>query len=101
MTSLSQLEIYTSELSAAVKSLVNCCPDVDAPVDFLAGHTPPRPLIPPDAPSEAHQARQTIMATAGKLQSLLGTPSDFVHQLSRQVGSSYFIISCIPFHIPD
>ena len=84
MTSLVQLEAYTSELAAAVKSLAISCRNVHAPVDFGAG-IPPRPLVPPGAPSEARRARRSIMANLAKLQTLLDEPADFLQQLAGQV----------------
>ena len=85
MTSLAQLENYTNELSAAVKTLANHSRNVeDSSVDF-AGGSPPKPLLRPDAPSEAHRARRSVLSVVAKLQTLLGEPADFLQQLSRQV----------------
>ena len=84
MNSLAQLEAYTSELAAAVKSLANCCRNVEAPVDFAARNTP-QPLLPTESPSEAHRARRSIMANLVKLQTLLDEPADFLQRLAGQV----------------
>lgn len=99
MTSLAQLESYTNELSAAVKSLANHARNVeDSTVDFAAASTP-QPLVRPDAPSDAHRARRTVLSVIAKLQTLLGEPADFLQQLSRQVQSSPH--SSLPHNAPD
>lgn len=84
MSSLAQLEAYTSELVAAAQRLTHYCRNYEAPVDLAAGDAPP-PLVPPNAPSEVHRARRSMMASLAKLQTVLGEPEDFVHQLAGQV----------------
>lgn len=86
MAAMSQLEKYTSDLTAAVKSLVDHYQN--APADFKAATAPPQPLVNPEAPDDVHQAQRTILASTRKLQSLLETPTDFVHRLSRHVSDS-------------
>ncbi len=88
MTSLAKLEAYTSELAAAVKSLAKYCQNVEAPSDFGNGKMP-QPLVVPEAPTEAHQARRSIMANVAKLQTLLVEPADFLQQLAVQVRLSF------------
>ena len=87
MTSFAQLEAYVDEIAAAVKSLANHGRNVEAATDLSAGSTP-QPLVPPEAPSEAHRARRSIMANVAKLPSLLGEPTDFLQQLAVQVHRS-------------
>jgi hypothetical protein len=100
MTSLTQLETHTSELAAAVKSLAEYCRNVEAPVDFAARNVP-QPLVPPEASSEAHQARRSIMANVAKLQTLLGEPADFLQQLAGQVRLSFLNISLMSMLMPS
>lgn len=86
MTSLDQLELYTSELAAAVKSLANHCRNFGTSVDSTAKSPLVSPsLVPPDAPSEAHRARQSILTYLSKLRTLLSEPADFLQQLATQV----------------
>lgn len=80
-SSVAQLEAYTSELAAAVKSLANYCRNVEA---GNTGKTP-QLLVPPDAPREAQRARRAVLANVAKLQTLLGEPADFLQQLAAQV----------------
>ncbi len=89
---LAQLEAYTNELAAAVKTLASYCRNFEAPVDFPAGNTP-KPLVQPEAPSDAHQARRSIIANATKLQTLLDEPTDFLQQLAGHVRLSFSMIS--------
>ena len=84
MNSLAQLEAYTSDLAAAVKRLIHYCRNVEVPANFAVGK-PPQPLVPPEAPSEAHRERRSIITNLAKLQTLLGEPVDFLQQLARQV----------------
>jgi len=88
MSSLAQLEAYTSELVAAAQRLAHYCRDIEAPLDFATGNAP-QPLVPPEAPSEAHRARRSMMAGLAKLQTLLGEPADFLQQLAGQVRYSF------------
>ena len=88
MTSSAQLEACASELSTAVKILADYCRNAEAPVEFAAGNAP-QPLVPPDAPSETHKARRSIMANVAKLQILLSEPADFLQQLAVQVCLSF------------
>lgn len=84
MTSLIQLETSTGEIVAAVKSLTDYCRHVEAPVEFAVGNAPQSP-VPPEAPSEVHKARRSIMAHIAKLQTLLSEPADFLQRLAVQV----------------
>jgi hypothetical protein len=84
MTSLSQLEAYTSEIAAAAKSLSSYCRNVDGPMDSVQANLP-QGLVPPEAPGEAHRARRSIIANAAKLQTLLSEPADFLQRLAAQV----------------
>ena len=88
MSSLAQLEAYTSELVVAAKSLAQYCRNIEAPVHFAAGNAP-HSLVPPEAPSQAHRARRSMMASLAKLQTLLGEPADFLQQLAGQVRYSF------------
>jgi hypothetical protein len=80
MASLTQLEAYTRELSAAVKSLVLHGRNGDSLADWTgrAGADAP----PPD---EAQRARRAVLANVAKLQTLLAEPADFLQQLAKQV----------------
>lgn len=86
MNSLDQLEAYTIELAAAVKTLANHCRNFGTSVDSTAkSPLVPPSLVPPDAPSEAHCARQSVLACLSKLRTLLSEPADFLQQLATQV----------------
>ncbi|MCJ1251841.1 hypothetical protein MMC30_009079 [Trapelia coarctata] len=103
MSSLAQLEAYTSELAAAVEKVAKYCRNIEVPVDFAAGNTP-QPLVPPEAPSEAHRARRSIVANVAKLQTLLAEPADFLQQLAGQNQllaclhwlGEFQVLACIP-----
>lgn len=97
MSSLRQLEAYASELVAAAQRLAHYCRNLEAPVDFAAGDAP-QPLVPPEAPSEAHRARRSMMASLAKLQTVLVEPADFLQQLAGQV--RYFF-PCTLFDCDD
>lgn len=88
MNNLAQLETYTSELAAAVKSLAHCCRNVETSTDVGVG-SPPQPLVPPEASNETHRERRSIMANIAKIQTLLGEPADFLQQLAGQVRLSF------------
>ena len=62
MSSLAQLEAYTSELVVAAKTLAQYCRNIEAPVHFAAGNAP-HSLVPPEAPS---QARYSFPSTVSK-----------------------------------
>lgn len=98
MSSLAQLEAYTSELAAAVQKLANCCRTLEGPLQFAVGNTP-QPLDLSEAPSEAHQAQRLIVDNTYKLQTLLSEPADFLQQLTRQVRLSARS-ALIPGHAP-
>ena len=88
MTNFAQLEAHIDEIATAVKSLVEYGRNIEAPTDFLTGSTSPS-LVPPEAFSEAHRARRSIMANVAKLPTLLAEPTDFLQQLAVQVRHSY------------
>lgn len=79
MTTWPQLEAYTTELVAAVTTLISQCQNVDdgSGVD-----------VPPEAALEARWARRTTMANIAKLQTLLVEPVDLLQELARRVGIS-------------
>ena len=89
MTGWAQLEAQMAELNASIETLTNHCRDIEITSDFEAeAGSAPQPLIPPEAPAEAHRARRPIMANIAKLQTLLAEPADFLQELARQVGLS-------------
>lgn len=94
MTSSVQLEAYADELAAAVRILTDYCRNAEVSVDLAAGNAP-QSLVPPDAPSETHKARRSIMANVAKLRILLSEPADFLQQLAVQVCLSF------PSMLPD
>ncbi|KAL4784955.1 histidine phosphatase superfamily [Aspergillus varians] len=96
MSSLSDLEIYASDLTAAIRTLSSQCQNLPS--------SNTQPLVPPDALSEAHRARQSILVTIAKLQSLLASPADFLHHLAVQNQllaclqwlGEFQVLACIP-----
>ncbi|KAL2830745.1 hypothetical protein BDW59DRAFT_158193 [Aspergillus cavernicola] len=96
MSNLSDLETYTSDLTSAVKTFVSQCQNL----------TPnnARPVIPPDPSNEAHRARQSILGTIARLQTLLASPADFLHHLAVQNQllaclqwlGEFQVLACIP-----
>lgn len=94
MSSSAHLETCTSELVAAAQKLAHYCRNLDAPIDFMTENAP-QPLVPPEAPSEAHRARRSMMASLAKLQTVLSEPADFLQQLAGQVRYSF---PCMLFH---
>lgn len=92
MSGLAQLEAYASDLSAAVKNLANYCRNVENPGGFTAENVL-QPLVLPEAPTEVHQARRSILANVAKLQLLLDEPADFLQQLAKQVFISSLSLS--------
>ncbi|KKK27043.1 hypothetical protein ARAM_005679 [Aspergillus rambellii] len=96
MATMSQLEAYTSELAAAVKALSTHCEDFNCSrAQFV---------IPLDAPSEAHRAQQSALATIARLQTILAGPADFLHHLAVQNQllaclhwlGEFQVLACIP-----
>lgn len=88
MTGRALLEAPTAELNAAIEILSCHCRNIERTSDFdVEFRNAPQPLIPPEAPAEAHRARRSIMANIAKLQTLLAEPSDFVQELARQVSA--------------
>lgn len=91
MTGSALLEAHTAELNAAIETLTNHCRNVERISDFeVEIRNAPRPLIPPEAPAEAHRARRSIMANMAKLHTLLAEPVDFLQELARQVSAPPF-----------
>lgn len=96
MSSLTDLETYSSDLAAAVKTLVSQSPNL-----VSSGS---QPLLPPDAPSEAHRARQSVLTTTSRLQTLLSSPADFLYHLTVQNQllaclqwlGEFQVLACIP-----
>ncbi|KAL4872640.1 histidine phosphatase superfamily [Aspergillus spectabilis] len=96
MPTISDLETYASDLTAAVKTLVAHCPSLTP--------TSPQPLISSEVPNEAHRARQSILATISRLQALLATPPDLLHHLAvenqllacLQWLGEFQVLACIP-----
>ncbi|KAL4975326.1 histidine phosphatase superfamily [Aspergillus desertorum] len=99
MSSLSDLERHASDLASAVKTIISQCPRQN--VTFPSRT---QPLIPSDAPKEAHRARQSILSTISSLQTLLANPADFLHHLAVQNQllaclqwlGEFQILACIP-----
>ena len=101
MTGWAELEAQTAELTAAVERLISHCRKIDVDIDVdvdvvvasdfeaVEGGKAPQPLIPPEAPAEAHRARRPILAKIAKLHTLLAEPADFLQELARQVGLSF------------
>ncbi|KAL9608104.1 MAG: hypothetical protein Q9167_007042 [Letrouitia subvulpina] len=83
MTSLSQLETYTNDLSTAAKTLANHGRDAGVGLG-------PHLSVPTDAPWEVHRARRNVLANIARLQILLAEPTDFLQHLASQV------LACIP-----
>ncbi|KAL4968759.1 uncharacterized protein BDV14DRAFT_187543 [Aspergillus stella-maris] len=96
MANLSDLESHASDITAAVKTLVAQCQNLTT--------SPNQGLIPPDAPQEAHRARQSILSTISRLQTFLSTPSDLLHHLAIQTQllsclqwlGEFQVLACIP-----
>lgn len=78
MTSLSQLETYTNDLSAAAKILADHGRDADVGLG-------PHLSVAINAPWEVHRARRNILAILARLQMLLVEPTDFIQHLASQV----------------
>ncbi|KAL3495256.1 hypothetical protein BJX62DRAFT_233583 [Aspergillus germanicus] len=63
-----------------------------------------QPLISPKAPNEVIRARQTALATISRIQTLLASPSDFLHHLAVQNQllaclqwlGEFQLLACIP-----
>ena len=89
MTGLAKLGAHTAELNAAIETFTSHCRNMEYASDLeLDPGNASQPLIPPEAPAEAHRARRPIMANIAKLQTLLAEPADFLQELARQVGLS-------------
>ena len=78
MTSSSQLETYTNDLTNAVKTLA-------AHVRDTGFDSSPHLLVPCDASREVHGARRSVLAVMARLQTLLAEPTDFILHLASQV----------------
>ena len=78
MSSFSQLETCTKDLTSAAKTLAEHCRDTGV------GSTP-HLTVPNDAPDEAHRARRNVLATVACLQIILAEPAGFIQHLASQV----------------
>lgn len=82
---VAQLEAYTNELAAAVKTFASHCRSKPG---HCAGETTPHPLIIPEtSPEEVHQARRSILANITRIQTILLGSADLLRQLALQVRS--------------
>lgn len=79
MDMLAQLESYSDELATAVKSLAAYCRHLD--VDRQEHQA----LVDPDAPTEVHRARASILSNVAKVRTLLNGPTDLLQHLASQV----------------
>ena len=84
MTGWTQLDAYTKELNGAIETLTNHLRKTGARSEDGVESTP-QPLISPEAPVDAHRARQSAMTSIAKLQTLLVQPRDFLQELTKQV----------------
>lgn len=78
MITLSQLETYIDDLSAAAKILADHGRDADVGLG-------PHLSVPTDAPWEVHRARRNVLAILARLRILLVEPTDFIQHLASQV----------------
>jgi hypothetical protein len=81
---LTQIESCANELARAAKSLVEYCqttrvPDAEPSAGF--------PSVASDAPSHAHRARRSLLASVAKLPNLIAEPASVLEQLASQVSS--------------
>ncbi|KAL4987681.1 hypothetical protein BDW68DRAFT_197225 [Aspergillus falconensis] len=98
-TDLSDLESHASELASAVKTIISQFPRQSA-----TSRSRIQPLIPSDAPKEAHRARQSILSTISSLQTLLANPAEFLQHLAVQNQllaclqwlGEFQVLACIP-----
>ncbi|KAL2864650.1 uncharacterized protein BJX67DRAFT_373656 [Aspergillus lucknowensis] len=96
MSNLSDLETSTSDLTAALKTLITHCQSHPANGTQL--------LVLPDAPSEVHRSRQSSLVAISRLQTLLADPADFLHHLAIQNQllaclqwlGEFQVLACIP-----
>lgn len=84
MADLAELEAASRDFSAAIKSLAAYYGNetIDGPGASVA--RPPQ-LIPAGAPVEAHQARESALASLTKMQVMLTGPTDMLQNLAWQV----------------
>ncbi|PCG94842.1 Hypothetical protein PENO1_076300 [Penicillium occitanis (nom. inval.)] len=82
MNQLAKLEALAGELLIATKSLVEHIHNIDASLyDTMGG---PAQLIPPEAPAEAHRARESTLASLTKLRTMLVGPAGFLQDMASQ-----------------
>lgn len=81
MAYLAQLEAASSNLSAALEELASHYRN--GGTDSL-GARPPQ-LLPTEAPSEVHKARESALASLTRLQVMLAGPTDLLQNLAGQV----------------
>ena len=91
MTSLTQLETCTGELTSAVDFLISRSRDIDTSTGSEAGH-PIEPLMPCGGSIKAHQARDCILTNITKVQTLLSEPADILQCLTVHVSPSVAIL---------
>ncbi|KAF7587025.1 hypothetical protein BBP40_007847 [Aspergillus hancockii] len=98
MATLAQLEAYTGELAAAVKSFASHCADVESPTEATGRKT--------SQSSKAYRTRRVILAQVNKIQTLLSGPADFLQTLAAQNQllaclqwlGEFQVLACIPLH---
>lgn len=78
MNDLLQLEVHTTELLTSLNH-------------FSIHHQDDRSTLSPPEESElSDSARKSALATIAKIQVILSTPSDFIHQMTAQVFTDIF-----------
>lgn len=101
MNSITQLEIYASELACAAQSIVTYCQNADIT------SSGPQLSISEDAPEQFHQDRRKILANVAKIQVLLEDSEDFVQKMAKEIQmlasvqwlSSLQVLICLPLGV--
>lgn len=80
MNGIRQLEEYAEQLTTSVKILARHCHGENSLGQLLAA---------PDTPKDVTEARASILASAGGIKTLIGSPVDFLQHLASQVRTPY------------
>jgi hypothetical protein len=75
-----QLQDYAQQLAASVKTLAHHCRD-EASLSQL--------LTASDSPKDVTEARASILASVGGIQTLVRSPVDFLQHLANQVDTPH------------
>ena len=90
MTGLIHFKGCTAQLNTALTDLTTHCKK-NANTSNGDGEFTPCPLLPPDSPAEAHEARRRVLSNIAQLQILLTEPAELLQELALKVSLVFLL----------